>query len=285
MRKSKLSIPLKTMADEFERGIYIAKVSMEELAAYEPAMHAHRDDYHSFCFQEEGTTVIEIDFQKYSITGPAIAYIHPNQVHRMLAVQEINLSILIINSENLHPEWLKILQEIAPAPPLKLKPQAITLFRETISLCLKFWESKPEQLYQSILRDSCNALAGLAAKQYLEQAKPKAKLSSAEVISSNFRALLEHHFVQCKSPAVYAEKLNISAVYLNECLKKTTGQPVSYHIQQRVILEAKRLLYHSSQSVKEIAAELGYDDYPYFSRLFTKVVGISALSFRNRNLD
>ncbi|WP_258539462.1 helix-turn-helix domain-containing protein [Chitinophaga oryzae] len=72
-------------------------------------------------------------------------------------------------------------------------------------------------------------------------------------------------------------------VILSFCVKATTGQSVSWHIQQRVILEAKRLLRHSTKSVKEIAAELGYDDYPYFSRLFTKITGMSALAFRNKN--
>jgi len=66
-------------------------------------------------------------------------------------------------------------------------------------------------------------------------------------------------------------------------VKSVTGQPVSWHIQQRVILEAKRLLYHSGRSLKEIAATLGYDDYPYFSRLFTKVAGMSPLTFRHKN--
>lgn len=273
------------MSDEFERGMYIAKVSVEELASYEPAMQAHRDDYHCFFIQEEGTTSIEIDFQKYCITGPAIAYIHPNQVHRMLAAQDINVNVLIISNENLHIEWLNILQEIAPVAPLKLAPQDLILFKETVTLCLKFWDGKPEQLFKSILRDSCNALVGLITAQYLGQAKPKTKLNRSEVITSIFRTLLEQDFIQSKSPAAYAEKLNISPVYLNECLKKATGYPVSYHIQQRIILEAKRLLYHSNRSVKEISAELGYDDYPYFSRLFTKVVGMSALSFRSKNLD
>jgi AraC family transcriptional activator of pobA len=52
-----------------------------------------------------------------------------------------------------------------------------------------------------------------------------------------------------------------------------------------VILEAKRLLYYSDKSVKEIAAALGFDDYPYFSRLFTKVTGMTALVFRNKHRD
>ncbi|MBB5636811.1 methylphosphotriester-DNA--protein-cysteine methyltransferase [Pedobacter cryoconitis] len=79
------------------------------------------------------------------------------------------------------------------------------------------------------------------------------------------------------------QKLNISTHYLNECVKNTTGQSISSHIQQRIILEAKRLLYHSDKSIKEIAAELGYDDYPYFSRLFTKVAGMSPKVFKKKN--
>ncbi|HEY1053960.1 MAG TPA: helix-turn-helix domain-containing protein, partial [Emticicia sp.] len=97
--------------------------------------------------------------------------------------------------------------------------------------------------------------------------------------------LLERNYSQLKRPADYAQQLNISTPYLNECIKETTGHSVSYHIQQRIILEAKRLLYHSDKSVKEIAADLGFDDYPYFSRLFTKATGMSALAFRNKNLD
>jgi len=96
---------------------------------------------------------------------------------------------------------------------------------------------------------------------------------------------LERDFVTVKRPTEYAQQLNISSPYLNECVKKTTGHSVSYHIQQRIILEARRLLYHSDLSVKEIATELGYDDYPYFSRLFSKVTGMTALGFRNKNHD
>lgn len=83
----------------------------------------------------------------------------------------------------------------------------------------------------------------------------------------------------------YAKSLNISTPYLNECVKTATGNSVSYHIQQRVILEAKRLLYHSNKSIKEIAGELGYDDYSYFIRLFVKITGMTPLAFRTKNFD
>jgi AraC-like DNA-binding protein len=110
-------------------------------------------------------------------------------------------------------------------------------------------------------------------------------ISRADSITKAFRAKLDRDFITRKRPADYAEGLNISVAYLNECVRSATGLSVTHHIQQRVILEAKRLLYHSDNSVKEIATALGYDDYPYFSRLFTKVTGMTALAFRSRNHD
>ncbi|MDO7743140.1 MAG: helix-turn-helix domain-containing protein, partial [Pedobacter sp.] len=150
---------------------------------------------------------------------------------------------------------------------------------------LKLSIRKSDRLYHSLLKDSCNTLVSMTISQYLEQTKPADNLSRFETIAKAFREILEQNFSKLKGPAEYAEKLNISAPYLNECIKNATGHPVSYHIQQRIILEAKRLLYHSGISVKEIANQLGYDDYPYFSRLFTKITGMSALAFRNRNRE
>ena len=85
-----------------------------------------------------------------------------------------------------------------------------------------------------------------------------------------------------KSPGAYAAALNISTSYLNEAVKDTTGLPVSYWIQQEVVIEAKRLLYYTDKTVKEIAYELGFDDHAYFSRLFVKAEGITALTFRKQ---
>ena len=150
---------------------------------------------------------------------------------------------------------------------------------------MKFSERKNDKLYHGLLRDGCNVLVALVISQYLEQTKSIDKLSRFEIVTKAFRKTLEHNYIAEKRPVDYAQKLNISTPYLNECVKNTTGFSVSHHIQERIILEAKRLLYYSHKSVKEIASELGFDDYPYFSRLFTKVTGMTALAFRNKNVD
>lgn len=284
IKKTKL-IPVNTMIDNLDTGINIEKISFKNLPTFKDSEQSHRHDGHSFFLLEKGTVELEIDFQKYSINESSIIYVHPAQVHKTLTSNDITITSLTINNENLNPEYLKLLEEITPAKPIILNKEIFSIISEAVSLCLKLSERKHEKLYHSILRDSCNTLIAFIISQYLEQSKSADILSRFEIINKAFKTLLEDNFINFKKPSEYAQKLNISTSYLNECVKNTTGYSVSYHIQQRIILEAKRLLYHSDKSVKEIAHELGYDDYPYFSRLFTKVVGMSALTFRNKNHD
>jgi len=287
MSKKSRSIPVNPMANEFGVGISIDKIAVRDLrtAGMEDAKKSHREDGHSFFLLEKGKVSIEIDFQKYIIRPSSVIYIHPNQVHRIITFENVVVSSWSITNEKLNPEYLKVLEAITPVKPLVLNKETFSIFSEAVSLCLKFFERKNSKLYHSLLKDSCNALVALVTSQYLEQAKSTSKLSRYETVTKAFKEILERNYTIVRRPAAYAQKLNISTSYLNECVRKATGYSVSHHIQQRVILEAKRLLSHSDKAVKEIATELGYDDYPYFSRLFTKVTGMTALAFRNKNRD
>lgn len=291
MSKKVKHIPLNPMLADFGPGIFVGRISSEDFHLYEQLdeikniKQSHRDEYHLFFLQEKGTTTIEIDFQKYTLKPSSVVFIHQNQVHRTLSFNNATASIWTISNENVSAEYLKLLEDITPVKPLRLNPESFAIITEGVSFCLALAERTNEKLYYPLLNGSCNTLIGLVISQYLVQSKPFDKLSRHEVITKAFKELLQRNFITAKRPAEYARQLDISSPYLNECVKNTTGFSVSQHIQQRVVLEAKRLLYHSNMSVKEIATELGYDDYPYFSRLFTKVSGMSALAFRNRNRD
>lgn len=285
MRKKTTSIPVNYFADESNAGISIEKISIKDLVTFKEAKQAHRHDCHSFFLLEEGTVTIEIDFKIYDIQAPTVIYMHPNQVHLILSFKDVTVFSLAISNENLNPDYLTLLESITPLEPLLLTTDTFVTISETASLCIRFSERTKDKLYHSLLKDSCNALVALIVSQFLEQSKSIGKLSRFEIITKAFREILERDFITLKRPAAYAQNLHISISYLNECVKNTTGYSVSDHIQERIVLEAKRLLHHSDKSVKEIATELGYDDYPYFSRLFTKVAGVTALAFRNKNLD
>jgi AraC family transcriptional activator of pobA len=284
MPKKSGSIPVNKMTD-FGDDISIEKFSVKDLGAFNEPIPSHRHDRHSFFLIEKGTVDIEIDLQQHNIKAPALLYMHPDQVHHIRAFKNVTVSSWAINNENLNPEYPVLLEGIKPAKPLPLQQDTFSILLETVTLCLKFAERKSDKLYHALVRDSCNALISLVISQYLQQGKVADKSSRFHVVTKAFREILDSNYITIKRPAEYAQMLHLSTAYLNECVKDTTGHSVSHHIQTRIILEAKRLLHYSDQSVKVIAGELGYDDHAYFSRLFTKVTGLSPIAFRNKNPD
>jgi AraC-like DNA-binding protein len=202
-----------------------------------------------------------------------------------LQIEKVEAYILAISSEAIYADYLNLLEQtIAPAKGLAINSDMISVFNQTLSLCLTIFERNNNKFYPSLLKNYCNAFVGLIISQYLEQLIPLGSLSRFEIVTKEFKQFLERGFALLTRPSDYASALHISTPYLNECVRKATGFSVSYHIQQRIILEAKRLLYHSHQSVKEIAIQLGYQDYAYFSRLFTKIARMTPIAFRNKNL-
>ena len=288
MPKSNKKIPVNSMADNPSQGISIDKIRIKisdfkTAAQYEEATQSHRDEGHTFYVVEKGTVLVEIDFQKHTVTAPAVVYMHPDQVHRILDFKAITVYSLAIKNENLNPDYFRFLEEITPVKPLALINDARTDIIDAFSLCLRFSKQKNNKLYHLLLKDSCNALAALIISAFLNQNTSSGKPSRFELITKSFKQLLEKNYCVIKRPTGYARKLNISTHYLNESIKNTTGYSVSWHIQNRIVLEAKRLLHHTDKSVKEISFELGYEDYPYFSRFFSKATGMSALTFRKRH--
>jgi AraC family transcriptional activator of pobA len=95
-----------------------------------------------------------------------------------------------------------------------------------------------------------------------------------------FRLLLKEQFITKKQVADYAGELCVTPNYLNRTVKKMTGFTVSHHIQQQIILEAKRQAMQSNTSMKEIAYFLGFDNQAHFSKYFKNKCGMNFTSFR-----
>jgi AraC-like DNA-binding protein len=285
MSKRTHPIPVNQLPEESNRGIMMMRESFDGAPDSEHIERSHRDGGYTFIIQEKGKTVIEIDFQTHPIQAPSVIFIHPHQVHRVIAFEDAVVSTWIITEENLRPEYLSLLEGLAPVSMLLIIPETLAVLMEAAALCMKLSEKKTEALYYTILKGSINTLVALMISQYLSVSKPAEPHTRCDDITREFKTALEKQYKSIKNPSEYASILNLSSSYLNECVKAVTGKSISTHIQQRVVLEAKRLLYHSGRSVKEIAAEMGYDDYSYFTRLFTKIVGMTPIVFRDKNRE
>src|SRR5690606_13955893 len=98
----------------------------------------------------------------------------------------------------------------------------------------------------------------------------------------DFGRLVEIHFRDKHTVAEYADLLYLSPKTLANKFNKMHLDSPNDIIKNRILLEAKRLLYYTDLTVKEIAYQLGYDDPAYFNRLFAQKEGLAPSSYRKQ---
>jgi len=106
------------------------------------------------------------------------------------------------------------------------------------------------------------------------------ELSQRHELYRRFQACIEENYKKTGDAGAYADMLNISVSHLNSLIKEQTGKTVMMHLHDRQVLEAKRLLYNTGLSVKEIAFNLGFKDSSYFTRFFKRMTSLTPLAYR-----
>ncbi|PPL02188.1 helix-turn-helix domain-containing protein [Parapedobacter indicus] len=133
----------------------------------------------------------------------------------------------------------------------------------------------------SVLKAYLQLILALSSKAKKQQVDMDLLTDNMEMQEGeSFQQLLEEHFATTRSVSFYAGILNLSIDTFSRKIKRQLGKLPSTLIQERVILEAKKLLHLTYLSIKEIALKLHFEDEHYFSRYFKKYVGISPSEFR-----
>ena len=106
-------------------------------------------------------------------------------------------------------------------------------------------------------------------------------ISNAQMnIIREYNVLVEKHFREYHHVKDYADLLFKSPKTLSNLFPKYSNKSPLMVINDRILLEAKRLLLYSDKSAHEIANELGYSDPAHFSKFFKKHEGLSPSIFR-----
>ena len=96
-----------------------------------------------------------------------------------------------------------------------------------------------------------------------------------------FNLLVEANFKSKHSVSFYAQQLCKSPKTLSNLFAIYNHKTPSQVIQERILIEAKRLLCYTEKSIKQITFELGFEDVSHFSNFFKKLTLLSPLDFRN----
>lgn len=249
----------------------------------------HRHNFYTVLVVNKANGVHRIDFNEYQMGNQQIYFVAPGQVHQVIENEQssgyamtFSTEFLIENSIPLSfIESLNLFHNYGQSPPL-LPP------KEQFDKILKFGheiyalhksESNMKELsigaFLKLLLIECN---NICAINPLDSSID----STGNFTLKAFRNLVNESYKEEHSTSYYAEKLNITPDHLNRIVKSSIGKTAKEYIQTRIITAAKRLLFFSDLSNKEIGFELGFSEPANFSAFFKKCTSLSPTQFRNK---
>jgi AraC family transcriptional regulator, transcriptional activator of pobA len=153
---------------------------------------------------------------------------------------------------------------------------------------IKEYSGNIDKFSQDVLITAIEQLLNYSQRFYGRQFITRHKSNSD--LLSNFENLVHSYFDSPQlsdnglpSIEYFAAKLNLSASYLTDLLKKEIGKTTKEYLQIQVIEKAKNKLLNSADTVSEIAYSLGFEYPQYFNRLFKDKTGMTALEYRQVN--
>lgn len=251
----------------------------------------HKHDFYLSVLFTKGTGTHEIDFHTYEVTKGSLFLLTPGQTHSWELSKDIEGYIFFHNKAfyDLHYSINKLQRfpfyfSLQNSRCVYLKNDSFHCITSYYKEILKEYNSNEVLKYQkikSLVDLTYIELSRLYVKNHDDTA---IKNGTYAIQLSQFEQLIEDNYLNIKSPAAYAEMLNISTRHLNRICKVMLNKTSSCIIIDRVLLEAKRMLLHRYANISEISYELGYNDYAYFSRLFKEKCGETPTDFQKRYL-
>ncbi|KYH06273.1 AraC family transcriptional regulator [Chryseobacterium cucumeris] len=144
---------------------------------------------------------------------------------------------------------------------------------------LKGKDSSAEEMIRTYVKQIIIRATRKWKKQNLDNDTIRIPGSELDIFR-DFSRHLEIHFREKHNVADYAELLHIAPKTLTHKFKNLKLESPNQFIINRILLEAKRLLFYTDKPVKEIAYDLGYEDPAYFNRLFTNKTGSTPVNFK-----
>lgn len=240
----------------------------------------HKHDFFIINLFEHGKGSHTIDFTEYEVGNSQIHLVFPDQVHQWVIEKEtVGYQLMISRGwfESFLPSLRFSASYYQNHPVIHLSKETFQTFlyefqaiRKEISETNVFWEVIQKR----------SELIGLLVSKSVEGTFKDFEMYHSNPIISKFLQLIDEHFRTERSVSFYAEKLNISANYLNIVCKKNLNSSASSLIQDRILLEAKRLLKVSEMSVKDIVYDLGFYDHASFSKFFKAQTGMTPSQFK-----
>ncbi len=246
-----------------------------------------RLDFDLLIHIKDGAAVHTVDFTDYALSPGDVLWVRAGQVHRWGTIADIDGAVVMFGPHSVDDRTSDLIRSQAvrlrnhwSAGDLRGTP-----VMQTLELMAAITDST--NMERGNLRQAARAhvLATLLLELDLVQATDgsSAPASRTHEVFTWFRDQVEENFRHWHTVSEYATRLGYTSRTLNRLARQHTTLSAKEFIDERLVLEAKRMLSHADASVAEIADDLGFDDASNFSSYFRRQTFMTPGAFRNRS--
>lgn len=247
----------------------------------------HRADFYHIFWFTQGTPVHIVDFIPISIQPNTLLFINKNRVHLFDQSGNYDGWVLLFTDAffSQNPQDAQFLHntilfhDLLDIPTLRLD-QTQTDLSLVIRQLRDELTAPADAVHQPVLKNLLHNLLLLADRERRNQGFSEIKKGPSLTYTLSFNELLESHFKQQKSVHHYAHQLGITQRRLQQATAAAVGKSPKQLIEDRLMLEARRLLVYTHYSVKEIGFGLGFEEPTNFTRFFRQKQGQTPAEFR-----
>ena len=242
--------------------------------------------FHLLIFYRQGHGKHMVDFTEHECPPNSVIHISPNQVHAYGNVSTSEAEILVFQKEVLTPAFFDC--DELPAIPEFLWPPFVRLTTQEAAFLARSFQllAEHQKRFQSWKEANSARHHALAIASFCRQASVQHAEASISRASDprylRFADLMEGNFRTQHSAMWYAREVGCSYKTLCRVCETTVGLTPKALLDERVFMEARRLLGFSHEPVYEIADELGFSESTNFIKFFQRLADETPEAFRRR---
>jgi len=246
----------------------------------------HRIGFYMLLYITSGEAHHTVDFQSFPIAPQTLAIVSKHQINQFRDQPALEGYLILITEEFLQRALFDLEGTVTSLLFEPITTQALFLqgaesvYPHIKRLDEEYHSGNNDAQHAPILTRELGILLLKAERLRSEQLPQSVQNAETSVRLIAFRDLLERYFKKHWTAQMYADTLGFSKRTLGSITRKHLNRTPKEVIDQRLLLEIKRLLAHTDQSIKEIAFELGFEDPSNVNKFFKRLSGSTPSSFR-----
>jgi len=267
-----------------EEEVVFIELDRRRVASLANQVHQpHRHDYQEIIWIRAGSADHVLDGEYVHVPAPSLLVIPQGRIHRFAPTPRL-AGCVVRFRESFLPDSSSILfSHFVGYASIPVPPQAVADL-DTLFGLIRREAQNGDRSSRTPLRHLLRALVAKIEGWWLRLTRMQPQnLTDSQRLWERFTRLVEEKFRVEHSAGHYARELGVPLRRLNDVARLFAGATGAEAIDRRLMLEARRQLLFSAQSVGEISFALGYEEHSYFTRVFRKRLGMTPTEFRTSN--